>query len=103
MGGKDFGFELGPDSQFVSKEGFREEIDQIRNNFQFVRSQTFNKRQCKIGLDTRNRGRMILNLETEEEWWIIGELNERRQGDMLEQDGLRNKKKKEKLKGQKTA
>ena len=50
MGGKDFGFELGPDSQFVSKEGFREEIDQIRNNFQFVRSQTFNKRQCKVGL-----------------------------------------------------
>jgi hypothetical protein len=50
MGGKDFGFELRPDSQFVSKEGFREEIDQIRNNFQFVRSQTFNKGQCKIGL-----------------------------------------------------
>eukprot|EP00092_Neocalanus_flemingeri_P007592 GFUD01008194.1.p1 GENE.GFUD01008194.1~~GFUD01008194.1.p1 ORF type:complete len:252 (+),score=49.96 GFUD01008194.1:24-758(+) len=35
---------------FVSKETFRDEIDQLKNNFKFVRSQTFNKRQFKIGL-----------------------------------------------------
>ena len=50
MSRRDFEFALRPDSQFVSKEGFREELDQIKNNLQFVKSQTFNKRQCKVGL-----------------------------------------------------
>ena len=50
MSRRDLGLELRPDSQFVSREGFREELDQIKNNFQFLKSQTFNKRQCKMGL-----------------------------------------------------
>ena len=42
--------ELRPESQFVTKESFRGELDLLKNNLQFVKSQTFNKRQCTVGL-----------------------------------------------------
>ena len=42
--------ELKPESQFVTKESFREELDLVKNNLKFVRSQTFNKRQCQGAL-----------------------------------------------------
>ena len=42
--------ELKPESLFVTKESFREELDLVKNNLKFVRSQTFNKRQCQGAL-----------------------------------------------------
>ena len=55
MGRKDFGFELRPDSQFVPKEGIREEIDQIRLLYIFQLNRKVKKRhfcQKHVNLET---------------------------------------------------
>ena len=39
-----------PEVKFVSKESFREEIDLLKNNVKFLKSQTFNKRKCIYGI-----------------------------------------------------
>ena len=41
---------LKPNSQFVTKENFRQELDLAKNKLDFVKGQTFNKRQCIVGL-----------------------------------------------------
>ena len=39
-----------PEVKFVSKESFRKEIDLLKNNVKFLKSQAFNKRQCIYGI-----------------------------------------------------
>ena len=49
---QDKSFAERPEVKFVSKESFREEIDLLRNNFKFLKSQALNKRKWKYGLGT---------------------------------------------------
>ena len=38
------------ESEFVTRDSLREELDLFKNKLQFIQSQTFNKRQCTVGL-----------------------------------------------------
>ena len=49
---KDESFAERPEVKFVSKESFREEIDLLKNNFKFLKTQALNKRKWKYGLST---------------------------------------------------
>jgi hypothetical protein len=43
-------FDQRPEVKFVSKESFREEIDLLKNNVKFLKSQALNKRKWLVSL-----------------------------------------------------